>query len=227
MTTFPAHGDQDPVSGLAASPPGSPTHDRPEPGQHFPPPTPAGQQPLPTWVANPAQNPNLIWTGIALAQAALVMSLLGVLAGWGWFVVLTLPFWLIHTANVYLGGAFYELPHHALDRIRTVRAATEPGAPPLPPVSPAPSPMMRRNLIINGAALVALLIGTILWWDTAGAGNPINTKCSDFMAMQPKQQQRLLLSLPYSDMNMLANHFQYLTSCAASGGKLADLMPRN
>ena len=75
------------------------------------------------------------------------MCLLGVFAGWGWFVVLTLPLWLVHATNVYLGGAFYELPHRAIDRVRAVRAATVPGTPPLAPVSPGPSATLRRNLI--------------------------------------------------------------------------------
>jgi hypothetical protein len=191
MTTIPFRGDQEPGPSPAEYPAGSPATGLPGPGQPQPP-TPASRQPLPPWVANPAQNPNLIWTGIALAQGVLVMCLLGVFAGWGWFVVLTLPLWLLHATNVYLGGAFYELPHHAVDRVRAVRAATVPGAPPLAPVSPGPSATLRRNLIINGAVLAALLLGTVLWWSVAGGGgDPLNKTCGDFEQMTPSQQVRL------------------------------------
>jgi hypothetical protein len=199
MTTFPAHGDQDPATGPLVAPPGFPANAFPAPGEPVTSPAPAGRQPLPEWVANPAQNPNLGRTGIALAQAAFVMCLLGVLAGWGWFVVLTLPLWLMHALNVYLGGAFYELPHHVIDRVRAVRAATVPGAAPLPPARPAPSPRTNRRLVINGIALVALLLGTVLW-STVGPGGPLGTKCGDFISMPSTQQAQLLAKLNSADL---------------------------
>ena len=252
MTTNPAYGHEDPPLGAPVYPP--PAYPAPAappgyPAPGYPAPATAGQVPaagplvpfgqppgqgapaggrgarLPGWVRNPLDNPNLAWTLIALAQAVLVLCLLGVFAGWGWFVVLTLPLWLLHAANVYLGGAFYESPHRAIARIQAVRAATAPGAPPLPPVSPAPAPRLRRNLVINGVVLVGLLVGTVVWWGVAGGGSPLNTKCSTFLAMRPDQQEALLLRLPYVDMDILANEPESISSCAASGGRLKDAFP--
>ncbi|WP_462165861.1 hypothetical protein [Frankia sp. AiPs1] len=174
----------------------------------------AARQPLPGWVASPARNPNLIWAAIAIAQAVVVLVLLGVFAGWGWFVLLTLPLWAAHTVNVYLGGGFHESPHHLLERVRTVRAATAPGAPPLAPIVPTPSPVMRRNLIINGGALAALLLGSVLWWSTAGDGSGgglLDTTCNDYVHMRSDRQAQILMAL---DDQQKVNFYLYIDRCA-------------
>jgi hypothetical protein len=194
-----------PLSNPFGTPPTTryPTTD-PASGPPAPPSWPtAARARMPRWVTNPAQNPNLLWTGIALAEAVLVMCLLGVFAGWGWFVVLTIPYWLTYALNIYLGGAFFELPHHGIDRLRQLRAAVASGFPPSPP-APATvlTPRTIGRLIINGVAVVALLLGTVLW-ATVGAGNPLNTSCADFEAMSSYQQLQLLARLSRSDFDRL------------------------